>query len=107
MPGCHLPALFLEELGSQEVGKEAFRKDLRAWRNNLSALLSPLTQKKCHSAYICKKAIAIFMNLNTKKEFVIKEIVRCLIPLGRKTALKILFCFILLIPRLFYNLVYK
>lgn len=31
------------------------------------------------------------MTLNTKEEFVIREVVRCLISLGRKTALEILF----------------
>lgn len=52
--------MFLEELSSQETGKEALLKDLRAWLNNLSAFLSPLILTKWYSVYIFKKAIAIF-----------------------------------------------
>lgn len=59
-PGWHLSTLFLEVLGSKEMGKEASLQYLRAWRNHLSALSSPLIPTKCHSAYICKKAITIF-----------------------------------------------
>lgn len=46
------PTMFLEELSSQETGKEALLKDLRAWQNNLSAFLSPLILTKWYSAYI-------------------------------------------------------
>ena len=58
---CHDDiSLFLEEFWSQEMGKEASLPDLRAWRNHLLALSCPLIPTKCHSAYICKKTIAIF-----------------------------------------------
>jgi len=38
-----------------------------------------------------KENIIQFMTLNTKEKFVKREVVKCLISLGRKTVLEILF----------------
>lgn len=89
-------------------GKRSFSERFESLaKQHLSFVFSP-NSKKMPSCLRCKKAIPIFSEsvfqwqkrkyhsicdseLFLKKEFVIREIVRCLILLGRKTALKIQF----------------